>query len=238
MIFPPGATSKSLDVQIVDDSGLPVTGLVAATFPAVYWSLAGNTESTAISLSDLAAITTAYTSGGVKERDGSAGVYRIDLPDAALTNAGAVRVYGEASGKHLICEAITVVAAPLDAAGVRNAVGLASANLDTQLADLPTVAEFEARTLLAADYGTATAVGDLPTAEENAAALLDLTDGVETDLTPREAMRLFAAALGGVLSGGGTTTITIKGAGVATTRVTATVDEDGNRSAVTLNLGS
>jgi hypothetical protein len=34
-------------------------------------------------------------------------------------------------------------------------VGLASANLDTQLADLPTVAEFEARTLVAASYGTA-----------------------------------------------------------------------------------
>lgn len=40
----------------------------------------------------------------------------------------------------------------LDAAGVRTAVGLASANLDTQLADLPTVAEFETRTLVAADY--------------------------------------------------------------------------------------
>jgi len=40
----------------------------------------------------------------------------------------------------------------LDAAGVRTAVGLASANLDTQLADLPTVAEFEARTIVSADY--------------------------------------------------------------------------------------
>lgn len=49
--------------------------------------------------------------------------------------------------------------APLDAAGVRNAVGLASANLDTQLADVPTVSEFNARTLAAADYATATALG-------------------------------------------------------------------------------
>ena len=40
----------------------------------------------------------------------------------------------------------------LDAAGVRSAVGLASANLDTQIADLPTVAEFEARTIVAAAY--------------------------------------------------------------------------------------
>ena len=43
----------------------------------------------------------------------------------------------------------------LDAAGVRSAVGLATANLDTQLVDLPTVAEFEARTLVSASYGTA-----------------------------------------------------------------------------------
>ena len=99
----------------------------------------------------------------------------------------------------------------ITAAGVRTAVGLTSANLDTQL-------------------------DTLPTAAENAAALLDLSNGIETGLTPRQAMRLFAAALGGVLSGGGTTTITIKGAGVATTRVTATVDADGNRSALTLNL--
>jgi hypothetical protein len=46
----------------------------------------------------------------------------------------------------------------LDAAGVRAAIGLASANLDTQLADIPTVAEFNARTIVSADYATATAL--------------------------------------------------------------------------------
>jgi hypothetical protein len=43
----------------------------------------------------------------------------------------------------------------LDAAGVRSAVGLASANLDTQLGDIPTVSEFEARSIVAANYATA-----------------------------------------------------------------------------------
>jgi hypothetical protein len=113
MIYTPGATSKSIDVQIVDDSGLAVTGLLAATFPATYWSAAGNTASTLISLSDLSLITSAYSSGGVKERAGSAGIYRLDVPDAALAGAADVKLYGEASGKHLICEAITV--ATLDA---------------------------------------------------------------------------------------------------------------------------
>jgi len=37
-------------------------------------------------------------------------------------------------------------------AAVRSAVGLGSANLDTQLGDIPTVSEFNARTLAAADY--------------------------------------------------------------------------------------
>ena len=64
----------------------------------------------------------------------------------------------------------------LDAAGVRAAIGLASANLDTQLADLPTVAEFNARSIPSADYFV---VGDYtvpPTALANAAA-------VRTELT-------------------------------------------------------
>lgn len=41
---------------------------------------------------------------------------------------------------------------PMDAAGVRAALGMGSANLDTQLADIPTVAEFNARTIVAANY--------------------------------------------------------------------------------------
>jgi hypothetical protein len=47
----------------------------------------------------------------------------------------------------------------LDAAGVRAAVGLASANLDTQLGDIPTVSEFNARTQTTANYATSTALG-------------------------------------------------------------------------------
>jgi hypothetical protein len=120
MNFPTGTTSQSLDVQVVDDSGLPVSGLVAATFPATSWSLAGNTAATTISLSDLAAITTAYTSGGVKERSG--GYYRLDLPNAALANAGIVTLIGEASGKRLVHPRIQV-GATVTAASVTGNVG-------------------------------------------------------------------------------------------------------------------
>jgi hypothetical protein len=72
---------------------------------------------------------------------------------------------------------------------------------------------------------------------EIANGLLDLTDGVETNLTVRGYMRLGASALAGKLSGAATTTVTIRNA-VADTkaRITATVDADGNRTAVTTDV--
>lgn len=58
---------------------------------------------------------------------------------------------------------------------------------------------------------------------------------VETGLTLREAQRLFAAVLLSKVSGAGTTTIVFRDVGDTKDRVTATVDVDGNRSAVTLD---
>lgn len=107
MIFPLAATSQSIDIRIVDDTGLPVTGLVAATFPMLTYSLAGANADVAFpALSDLALITTAYASGGVKERGN--GVYRLDVPNGIFTTAGQVTIRGEATGKHVIVGVIEV----------------------------------------------------------------------------------------------------------------------------------
>lgn len=97
-------------------------------------------------------------------------------------------------------------------ATVRSAVGLATANLDTQL-------------------------GALPTAAENAEALLDTADGIEAGLTPREALRLIVAVAAGKLSGAGTATEVFRNAiADSKDRITATVDEDGNRATITVDL--
>lgn len=73
----------------------------------------------------------------------------------------------------------------------------------------------------------------VPTANQNADALLDRSNGVETGLTPRGALRLNTAALAGKVSGGATATNTFRNA-VADSkdRITSTVDADGNRTAV------
>lgn len=93
-------------------------------------------------------------------------------------------------------------------ATIRSAIGLASANLDTQIADLPT-------------------------ANENADALLDRSAGVETGLTFRQWLRLAASTLFGKASGLETTTAVFRDFGDTKDRITATVDANGNRTAVT-----
>lgn len=77
----------------------------------------------------------------------------------------------------------------------------------------------------------------IPTANANADALLDRAAGVETGLTPRQAFRLMTANAAGKLSGAATATNTIRNA-VADSkdRMVATVDADGNRTAITYDL--
>lgn len=90
-----------------------------------------------------------------------------------------------------------------------------------------------------ADTGTDGVVISSTTANAIADALLDRSNGIESSITPRQAIRAAAAILAGIISGAGTGTEVFKGIGQAsggTTRVTVTVDSSGNRSALTLNL--
>jgi len=113
--------------------------------------------------------TVVQTASAVTEATNRDGVYTATFTDAA---AGLYRLIATNSGGTLLAQwwvdltlttatfqsyemPVSVVQSglsTLDAAGVRTAIGMASANLDTQLSDIPTVAEFEARTLVAAAY--------------------------------------------------------------------------------------
>jgi hypothetical protein len=77
------------------------------------------------------------------------------------------------------------------------------------------------------------ATGDIPTAGAIADAVHD--EVVDGTLTFREATRLQDSALFGKLSGAATTSIAIRDAADTKDRITATVDTDGNRTAVTLD---
>ena len=71
---------------------------------------------------------------------------------------------------------------------------------------------------------------------EIANAILDLSAGVETTMTLRQAMRLILAASAGKVSGAASTTVTIRNVGDTKNRVVATVDANGNRTAITTDV--
>ena len=62
-----------------------------------------------------------------------------------------------------------------------------------------------------------------------------MTYAVETGWTMEQMMRILSAVLAGKVSGAGTTTETFRGINDDVNRVTATVDTNGNRTAITLN---
>lgn len=125
MIVAPGSTSVSVDVQFLDDAGAARTGMVAADFPACKWSGGTNVASTAITLSDLAAITTAHpndnTAGGVKEREG--GWYRLDLPNNMLTSAGRKTLtFAETTNKRIVAPFVDCQATPTEVNAILGAL--------------------------------------------------------------------------------------------------------------------
>jgi len=124
------------------------------------------------------------------------------------------------------------------------------ASISADLADVPTVAEFNARTLVAASYfdpaadtvalvttvTTTTTATNLTTNNDktgyslvSTGADLVLVDGK----TLPNALEIIASACIGIISGAGTGTEVFKGLDKTTTRSTVTVDASGNRSAIT-----
>jgi hypothetical protein len=100
--------------------------------------------------------------------------------------------------------------------------------------DLPA----EADVLFGVEYDNSTKTGTAEaelTAGEVATELLDTQD-VESGMSVRESLRLILSALAGKVSGGGTTTITIRNTADSKNRIVATVDANGNRSAVTYDV--
>lgn len=121
--------------------------------------------------------------------------------------------------------------------------------------DPPTNTEMEARTLAAASYATASAVStvqttvdDIPTNAELAAVEANLSadiagvpadtidEVVEGTVTVRQSLRLSNAASAGKLSGAASTTVAIRDLSDTKNRISATVDADGNRTAVTRDV--
>jgi hypothetical protein len=128
----------------------------------------------------------------------------------------------------------------LSAADVRASVGLASANLDTQIGtlatgtNLATVDGIVDAIKLKTDLIPASpaAVGSAMALEASAVDAIH-DEVVEGSTSLRQAIRLMMSALFGKVSGAPTGPILFRDIGDTKARITATVDLDGNRTAVT-----
>jgi hypothetical protein len=155
----PTTAGRTLDVSTTGEAGLDFanvnaapTGFIAATFPSGTIANTTNiTSATGVTVSTVSDKTGYSISGAITTLDGLNNVAATDI-----VSAGAITTLAGAVANVDLVDVTTtnsdMVDNPLDAAGHRAALGLAAANLDTQLADIPTVAEFNARTQPTADY--------------------------------------------------------------------------------------
>jgi hypothetical protein len=206
--------------------GVSVVGTVVASFSIRRTSAASDGTSV------LNRLPSALVSGRM---DCSVGAMATDVLTSGALSAGAVTE-------------IQSGLSTLDAAGVRSAIGLATANLDTQLSAIDDFIDTEVSAIKAkTDQLSFTVAGQV---DATAASVSDKTgyrlsstgvddildDAVDGSFTLRQLIRGMASALFAKLSGAASTSVVIRDVNDSKNRITATVDSDGNRSAVTLDL--
>ncbi len=107
-----------------------------------------------------------------------------------------------------------------------------AAAISTQVASDLATAHGAGTWATATGFSTLT-TSDIPTTAQISAALLAAGD--VDGLSLEQTLKICLAALAGKLSGAATTTVVIRAADDSKARITATVDADGNRSAITLD---
>ena len=132
-----------------------------------------------------------------------------------------------------LATACTTVTTTTTATNVTNDVGITQAGADKVWGTAARALTDKAGFSLAADQSAVT----IGTVNTIAAGGIDgiWDEVIEGALTGRHVMKLNLAALAGKSAGGGTATITFRDNADGKDRITATVDADGNRSAVVLD---
>jgi hypothetical protein len=229
------------DVAAGAAGGVFIAGSNAATTVNITGNLSGSVGSVTGAVGSVTAGVTVTTNNDKTGYALSApGVQAIwDALTSALTTVGSI-------GKWIVDKLDVAVSTrgtgtALDAAGTRSAVGLASADLDTQLSGIQSDTNDLQTRLPAALTGAGNIKADAQVVSDKTGYtlsntgmdnLLDRSNGVETGFTLRQALRLMFSALCGKLTGGNTTNIVIRDVNDTVDRITATVDANGNRSAV------
>ena len=226
-----GSTSQTINVFIQDSSSSTGAGLTGLAYNSgsltAYYALP-RAAATSITLATQT-VTGAYSSGGFVEISSAnmPGWYRFDVPDAAIAS-------GRFTSIHLK-GATNMAPLPIE-------IELTAWNnqdaVHGGLSALPNTACTTNASLITSGTGTAqlsVSSGVASSILTNTAIdnIFDRSAGVETSWTLRQAMRIILSAVAGKLSGAATTTVAIRDMADTKDRISATVDADGNRTAVT-----
>jgi hypothetical protein len=196
-----GASSVSLPVRLLSTAGAGVTGKTASSVTASYWRQGGTR--TAISVSDLAAVNSAYSSGGLKEVDSTnlPGLYRLDIPDAAVASGADWVVIGLVVSGAVDYQVFIPLAS-------QNAAGIATDYTSSRAAKMDNLDATVSSRLASASYTA-------PTTPPTAAAVADAVwDELVSDHTTSGTT---GAALNRIGSGQITTTSVVAQSGNVTT---------------------
>lgn len=244
-------TTISTSQAVASVSG--AVGSVTGAVGSVTGNVGGNVTGSVASVVGAVGSVTGNVGGNVTGSIGSLGAQaKLDVnaeADTALSDVGVTTtITGRIDAAISTRLATAGYTAPLDAAGTRTAVGLASANLDTQISSLATasalstvstnvstaVTQTTASSLRAA-VGLASAnldtqLGDLPTAVENADALLgrNVAGGSSSGRLVKEALYFLRNKW--TVSGG---TLTVYATDDTTSAWTSTVSTDDTAEPVT-----
>lgn len=246
------------DPASTDGSGK--TGLVAANLTVSGARVETDNDVTVTdytsSLNNLAALTTAHTDWGLLEVSSTLapGLYRLDIADAIFASGAWSAVV------YVMITTSAAAASPMEftlvAYDQNDAAGLGLTNLDATVSSrMATYAQptgFLAATFPGTVASTTNITGGVITTVTNltnAATNGDLTavmktsvgdachdEVIEGSTTLRQILRGYAGALLSKCSGLETTTATYRDIGDTKDRIVATVDANGNRTAITLDL--
>lgn len=220
----PAGASMSADIAAIeaqtDDIGAAGAGLTALATQASVNTIDGIVDSILVDTAEI----------GVA----GAGLTAIDLPNQTMDITG--NITGNLSGS--VGSVTGAVGSVTGAVGsvTGNVGGNVTGSVGSVVGAVGSVTASVTVGALAANVITAASLA-ADAANEIADALLDRADAVETGLTVRGVLRLMGAACAGIASGLATATAIYRNAVQdSKPRITATVDVDGNRSAITWDV--
>lgn len=237
----PTTAGRTLDVTATGEAGIDWANIGA---PTTTVNLSGTTVKTATDVeTDTQDIQSRLPAALVSGRiDSSVGAMAANTLTASALAADAVAevadgVWDEAIAGHLSAGSTGAALNAAGSAGDPWTTSLPGAYIAGQAGYI--VGHNIDATITSRTKPADTQPASLSSSERNAVAdaTLDRADAIEVGLTLRQAQRVQAAAAAGELSGAATTTVTIRNAQAdSKDRIVATVDADGNRTAVTLDV--